>query len=62
MRPEEFKHAGRLSLSPSIPRPAPSGERSDDAPGNFKITDDRGGWTVRVVPNKFSALTPEGVT
>jgi len=62
-RPEEFKHA-REPLA--LPEHSPScpfcvGNEAMTPPETFKITDDKGGWTVRAVPNKFSALTPEGV-
>lgn len=61
-RPEDFKHEKE-----KIELPAHS-ETCPFCPGNerltpaetFRVIDGNGNWTVRSVPNKFSALTPEG--
>lgn len=63
-RPHDFKKDARAPVS------APRESSCPFCPGNEAMTPqeilripDRGGngWAVRVVPNKFAALTPEGV-
>ena len=62
-RPEDFKHKNEKKKlqahSDTCPFcPGNEGMTPDET---FRISDGTGGWTVRSVPNKFSALTPEGI-
>jgi UDPglucose--hexose-1-phosphate uridylyltransferase len=62
-RPEEFvEHREREPLPPHSPAcPFCPGNEAKTPPQTFSLTDGEGRWLVRAVPNKFSALVPEGV-
>ncbi|MDD3846584.1 MAG: galactose-1-phosphate uridylyltransferase [Syntrophorhabdaceae bacterium] len=62
-RPEEFKHDREPRLVPAHSQTCPfcPGNEAMTPPETFRLTDSEGSWMVRSVPNKFSALTPEGV-
>jgi UDPglucose--hexose-1-phosphate uridylyltransferase len=67
-RPSDFAHSGRSKVE----RPPERDERCPFCPGNEAKTPpevyalrptgaaDAGGWRLRVVPNKFAALRPDG--
>lgn len=61
-RPEEF---GRAKAKTEVPAYDPAcpfcpGNEDQAPPERFRLRGKDGGWAVRSVPNKFSALTPEG--
>jgi UDPglucose--hexose-1-phosphate uridylyltransferase len=60
-RPEEFKQTGAKRVLPPFSENCPfcPGHEDRTPPETLRIPDD-GRWLVRAVPNKFSALTPEG--
>lgn len=62
-RPEDFKHKKEKKEMPQHLASCPfcTGNESMTPSETFRITDSDGNWTVRCVPNKFSALTPEGI-
>lgn len=62
-RPEDFKHIEEKKEVPRHSETCPfcTGNEGMTPPETFRISDGKDGWTVRCVPNKFSALTPEGI-
>ncbi len=60
-RPEEFAHGRQKSAAPAYVPACPfcPGNEAKTPAETFRVADG-GGWLVRVVPNKFSALTPDG--
>jgi UDPglucose--hexose-1-phosphate uridylyltransferase len=61
-RPEDFIHTKEKK---DLPRYVPTcpfcpGNEDKTPPETFKLTGHDGNWSVRSVPNKFSALTPVG--
>jgi UDPglucose--hexose-1-phosphate uridylyltransferase len=62
-RPEDFKHAREHVTLPDHSPSCPfcTGNEGMTPSETLRLSDDEGRWTVRVVPNKYSALTPEGV-
>lgn len=61
-RPEDFAHAKEMEAVPSYVPTCPfcRGNEGQTPPESFRLPDRDGGWAVRAVPNKFSALTAEG--
>lgn len=61
-RPEEFAHAReKKELPPYVPTcPFCPGNEDQTPSERFRLPGKEGGWTVRAVPNKFSALTSAG--
>jgi UDPglucose--hexose-1-phosphate uridylyltransferase len=59
LRPNEFAVAesSAASSNPAMPCPFCPGQESLTPPAVYTLADDRGHWRVRVVPNKFPALT-----
>jgi len=62
-RPEDFKHKKEKKEVPEHSETCPfcTGNEAMTPSETFRIADPKGGWTVRCVPNKFSALTSEGI-
>ncbi len=62
-RPEEFKHIREKKELPRHSDSCPfcTGNEEMTPSETFRVSDGKDGWTVRCVPNKFSALTPEGI-
>ena len=61
-RPEDFTHKKEKKDIPRYVTTCPFCPGNEDkTPGEtFKLTGNDGEWSVRAVPNKFSALTPDG--
>lgn len=61
-RPEEFRHEAKSRVVPVHSETCPfcPGNEAMTPRETLRIVDDAGRWRVRAVPNKFSALTPEG--
>jgi UDPglucose--hexose-1-phosphate uridylyltransferase len=63
-RPEEFAQVRERRALPKFSPTCPFCPGHDEmTPGvTFEVTDGAGGWLVRSVPNKYSALLPDGDT
>ena len=61
-RPEDFSHKKEKKETPQHVSTCPfcPGNESQTPGETYRIDDGKGNWIVRSVPNKFSALTPDG--
>lgn len=61
-RPEDFAHVKQKKELPAFNPACPFCPGCEDKtpPETFRLSDTEGRWTVRSIPNKFSAFSPEG--
>jgi UDPglucose--hexose-1-phosphate uridylyltransferase len=59
-RPDAFRRQQSQRAEPSASCPFCAGREAETPPELFRLPDDRGGWRLRVVPNKFAALSGDG--
>jgi len=61
-RPEDFVKPAKPRRIPRFSKKCPfcPGNESQTPPEIASNRDDRGAWTIRVVPNRYAALVPEG--
>lgn len=59
-RPDAFRRQQRQRAEPNDTCPFCAGREAETPPELFRLPDDEGGWRLRVVPNKFAALSGTG--
>ena len=59
-RPDAFRRQQRPPAKPDDTCPFCAGREAETPPELFRLQDGGGGWRLRVVPNKFAALSGDG--
>ena len=59
-RPDAFRRGQHPRGEPNDTCPFCAGREAETPPELFRLPDDDGGWRLRVVPNKFAALSGDG--
>ncbi len=59
-RPDAFRRRPRERAEPNATCPFCAGRETETPPELLRLQDDQGGWRLRVVPNKFAALSGDG--
>ena len=59
-RPDAFRRGQHPLAEPNDTCPFCPGREAETPPELFRLPDDDGGWRLRVVPNKFAALSGDG--
>lgn len=59
-RPDAFRRQQRERAEPNASCPFCEGREAETPPELFRLQDDKGSWRLRVVPNKFAALSGDG--
>jgi len=59
-RPNAFRRRPRERAETNDTCPFCPGREAETPPELFRLQDDKGGWRLRVVPNKFAALSGDG--